>query len=911
MRPIRAVVSRNARVASLAVATAMLSAMGWQERASAQSGTWSAAGTAGSWSNSSNWSGGVVANGSGNAATFTTSGTTTLDSSRTIGAFSVTGAVARVIDGAGTTLTLATATGSPTISGTTGSTLSIGPVVAGTQGFRKTGTSTLILVGANTFSGPALLETGTITVASLDALGASGGGNETVVSSGAQLRLQVSGTFSESFSLAGRGNPLNQATGGGGAIRVVGSGVTITGGITLTGTAEVFPDSSSSLTVAGATSGTGGFIFRPGSGGGITVTGNMSHVGWVDRWSGGSGMLTLSGSNSYDGSTSFDNGNTTLNNPYAIPTTSRLTVTSGANVDLNGNSITIPSFGWRDDGVNPRGIFNSSGGAIFDNSATPGTSTIAVTSGSFVLGTAINDGSFGRKVALQVAGVDLSTIQMNNQFSSFSGGLTILNGPGRGTRLSLENPLVNTGSPGAITSSVLGSGTVTVGLAPTDKAQFYMGPGTYSAGVGSTVLNDFVFNTAAGTDAAAGVLLNATEAIFAGTIVSDQASASFATGSIVTNSVAVLTGRVTSTGAGGGLWLRNTGQTPGVTVRLANQTGTANDYWGTTTVEANTTLALGAADQVPNGSGKGDVDVAGSVTLGGFSETINGLSGSGFVDGVSGTPTLTVGDGDATATFSGVIGNTSGSLSLAKIGSGVQTLAGANTLSGSSVVQQGTLRLAHPAALAASTVTALSGGTVTLAPYLQTTVGGLDPNAGGLIDVGNGMITVTSGLSVANMLTAITAGYSGGTWTGTTGITSSTAAADTAGGAPRAIGWLDNGGGSVTFAFAAPGDTNLDGLIDVLDAAALSSAARFNDTAVWSEGDFNYDGIYDDLDNALFVSTGLFDAGPYNAPPGAAGAIAAVPEPGAAVVSVACLAGAAAVLRLRHRGRRRAGNARV
>ena len=82
----------------------------------------------------------------------------------------------------------------------------------------------------------------------------------------------------------------------------------------------------------------------------------------------------------------------------------------------------------------------------------------------------------------------------------------------------------------------------------------------------------------------------------------------------------------------------------------------------------------------------------------------------------------------------------------------------------------------------------------------------------------------------------------------------------------RAIGWLDNGDGSVTFAFAAPGDVNLDGLIDVLDAAALSSAARFNDLAAWSEGDFNYDGIYDDLDNALYVSTGLFDAGPYNVP---------------------------------------------
>jgi fibronectin-binding autotransporter adhesin len=242
-----------------------------------------------------------------------------------------------------------------------------------------------------------------------------------------------------------------------------------------------------------------------------------------------------------------------------------------------------------------------------------------------------------------------------------------------------------------------------------------------------------------------------------------------------------------------------------------------------------------------------------------------------------------------------------GSGGLSKTGAGTLILSGSSSLTGSTSIQQGTLQLANTAALASSQITPGAGGTLTLAPYLQTTVGGLAPNAGGLVDVGNGMVTVATGLTVADMLTAITAGYNGGTWTGTAGITSSTAAADTAGGAVRAIGWLDNGGGSVTFAFAAPGDTNLDGLIDVLDAAALSSAGRFNDTAVWSEGDFNYDGIYDDLDNALFVSTGLFDAGPYNAPPGAVGAVAAVPEPSTSVAVLAGLLGAGFLAARRHR----------
>jgi len=104
------------------------------------------------------------------------------------------------------------------------------------------------------------------------------------------------------------------------------------------------------------------------------------------------------------------------------------------------------------------------------------------------------------------------------------------------------------------------------------------------------------------------------------------------------------------------------------------------------------------------------------------------------------------------------------------------------------------------------------------------------------------------------------------------------------------VGWLDNGGGSFTVAYAAPGDVNLDGLIDILDAGALSSSARFNNTAAWSEGDFNYDGVYDDLDNALYVSTGLFDAGTYNASPNASGSIAAVPEPSTWVMRLAGIA---------------------
>ncbi len=154
---------------------------------------------------------------------------------------------------------------------------------------------------------------------------------------------------------------------------------------------------------------------------------------------------------------------------------------------------------------------------------------------------------------------------------------------------------------------------------------------------------------------------------------------------------------------------------------------------------------------------------------------------------------------------------------------------------------------------------------------------------GGKVDVGRGSVTVASGLSATELVAQIVGGRENGSWTGTAGVTSTAVAADVAVGTPRAVGWIDNGGGSVTFAYAALGDTNLDWQVDVLDVANVLAAGKFNSDSVatWAEGDFNYDGIVNVLDTADFITTGLYDAGIYNPPAGAVGAVAAVPEPSA------------------------------
>ena len=109
----------------------------------------------------------------------------------------------------------------------------------------------------------------------------------------------------------------------------------------------------------------------------------------------------------------------------------------------------------------------------------------------------------------------------------------------------------------------------------------------------------------------------------------------------------------------------------------------------------------------------------------------------------------------------------------------------------------------------------------------------------------------------------IVAGRDGGSWQGPGGITSGAVIDDAAAGVPRSVGWIEPGDGSVTFGYAASGDTNLDWMVDVLDSANFLAGGKLDSgtPASWNEGDFTYDGFVDVLDAAAFLSTGLLDTG--------------------------------------------------
>lgn len=136
------------------------------------------------------------------------------------------------------------------------------------------------------------------------------------------------------------------------------------------------------------------------------------------------------------------------------------------------------------------------------------------------------------------------------------------------------------------------------------------------------------------------------------------------------------------------------------------------------------------------------------------------------------------------------------------------------------------------------------------------------PVYNGRIDLALGKINVAQdGISPTDLRAMLISGRNNGSWDGQIGITTSQSINTI-----KSIGYANLlAGGVTTIGWAAPGDTNLDGLIDILDIANILSSNKYDSgmAANWFEGDFNYDGVVDVLDVSTFKSSGLYNADNY------------------------------------------------
>ncbi len=204
---------------------------------------------------------------------------------------------------------------------------------------------------------------------------------------------------------------------------------------------------------------------------------------------------------------------------------------------------------------------------------------------------------------------------------------------------------------------------------------------------------------------------------------------------------------------------------------------------------------------------------------------------------------------------------------IVKQGIGTAILNSPSVRTGGTVVEAGEVVLRNKDALGLGVLDLSASTRVTMqlsqdfVNYESVTVSTLSFADTARIELSTGGITVlTNSLNEAEVRARLVAGRNGGSWDGSTGFTS----AQAGGVSNRTLGYR-MAEGSLQVSWAASGDTNLDGTIDILDIADILGGGRFNTAqpASWEHGDTNYDGVLDILDLSEIVSTNLFNKGSY------------------------------------------------
>lgn len=546
----------------------------------------------------------------------------------------------------------------------------LGNVVSGTGTLLKQGAGSLTLSGANTYTGGTTISSGTLQVGNVVGAGTLGTG--AIVNNGT-LSFNRSGSTTIADTISGSGSleqslgtlvlTANNAYTGTTTLSSLGSIQVGNGGTTGTlGTGEVLGTSGSrsviynrsdNLTIVNDFS--GALHLRQQGSGQLTVTGNIEGAINVTQQS--TGMLVLAGNNSYSGLTTVEQGTLKIIGDDAIGSGA---VDVSSTFDLNGFSPSLNSL--------------SGNGTVTSGAAGSATLTIGEDNQSSSFGGSIEDGS--GTVSLAKQGTGEFTLRGAN---TYSGGTSIHMG---------TLSFVNLGSASLGTGAIVNNGqlmfysrsTTTIGDAISGSGELFQtggalvlaGNNTYS---GRTTISGLA-SIWVGDGGAVGSL--GTGEVFSG-------DASTSAGLVFNRSNSIVVDNVIK----GAINLRQYG---GGTLVLSGE----SLYTGTTTVDAGRTLQISGQSAI----GTGDLILEGTLDLAGYDLTFGALTGTGTVQSSASGGSLNVGN-NATHpyTFSGIIEDGAGTVSLHKLGAGVFTLAGNHTYSGDTNISQGTLRVGSGTAI--------------------------------------------------------------------------------------------------------------------------------------------------------------------------------------------------------------------
>jgi autotransporter-associated beta strand protein len=554
-------------------------------------------------------------------------------------------------------------------------------------GFTKQGTGTWTIAGPGTFpaASPMNINNGTLAILDPAAFGVA---NTVTVNSNAQLRIENSITPNTATITVQRN----------GTVKANGSSTVngLTVGTAVSGTSPTLATTTSSdvLTVGNA--------FNKITGGALD---SLIHIA-------GPGTVFVGNDNNYVGKWTVDSGTLAVASANALSTGASVNIAAGGTLDVSPQGAT--TYFLSTTALSASGTGTTPGTTAATFKADPG-ATIDLATGAKGISLTFTPTAFSGDTTHPALYISQGTLSLGgNAFSINNASGTPL---GVGTYRLIEQASGSITSGGGYSvTGVTGSG-LTAGTV----ASVVVSGGNVNLVVALYVPKNLVWSGTGsvwdiGTTAdwlngvSASVFNNSDSVTFNATGIANPSvtlASTLAPGSVTVDTTA---GNYTLTG----------GQIAGSASLLKKSAGTlqlnqANTFGGGTVV-SNGVLKIGINNAV-SATGAGDVRVVSPATLdlNGFNNTINGLNGDGSVDVTgSGTSTLTVGDNGNSGIFTGAVKNTAGTLNLAKSGTGIQTLSGANTYVGNTTINAGSLRAGSAGAIGggASAVTVNVGSTL-------------------------------------------------------------------------------------------------------------------------------------------------------------------------------------------------------
>ncbi|MEI4505950.1 autotransporter-associated beta strand repeat-containing protein [Sphingopyxis sp. CCNWLW253] len=553
---------------------------------------------------------------------------------------------------------------------------------------------------------------------------------------------------------------------------------------TITGTGRVIKAGGGTLTLSGNNSFNGGLTVSAGT---LFLTGNNS-FGSGPVITGGA--LSLTGTNSFVGDISV-NGTLTASGAAALGT-------AGNNITISGGSLNI----------------GATGGTL-----TGRTVTLSGVGRVNISGAGIGGAHFTGTGGLAVsAGVNLT--DDSNNYS----GSTAFNGAGGSTFSSIGN-LGETSSLGA--PNTVADGTIVIsnpsGTTGT-RSVSYVGDGDVSNRNWSLTANGYrgvgLTNSGTGTLTLTGAIgVNRTSLAQTPAFTAQTADLEL---------LGVISGNDVAFNANAGLVLR---------LGDAN-TFASGSIGGAGKVEAATLTNVGVASSLGTGGGTGISGTLSYVGAGASTNRAWGLSGTLSNDGtgaltlsggtsLSGTATLGGSFTGADNVISGVI---SGAGNLRGAGAGTWVVSGANSYTGQTIVDSGTLRAGAANAFTSSKIFQVNGGTLDLNDFNQTLTS--LTGTGGTLDLGSALLTIEAP-------TGTTASF-GGSIAGSGGLTKLGASTQTLTGASTYTGATTVGGGILNLDFSPAGGpasgivgsgstlNMAGGRLNIIGAAGESNSQTFN-----------------------------------------------------------------------------------